>query len=162
MFGCISTGKSQLINALFNQPGKCKVGAGETTKAIAKIGEINNMTLWDLPGNSVHFNFLVFEQLSFLKSLSKVCVIVEGSLNDPFYHDLLRVCKQLKQKIVVIRSKIDLVLEVERADLRAQINRELVVAYGEPAPLFFVSAKEFLAGNHNYADWQQMVRGLTA
>jgi len=161
MFGVISCGKSQLINALFNERDKCEVGAGETTQSITRVGDINaSITLWDLPGNSVKFDFLVFEQLAFLKSLSKVCICVNSSLNDPFYDSILKICYRLQQRVLIAITKIDIVEENERDGLKNQIMSELNNVYGE-APVFCVSAKKFLAGEHNYAEWNELINELS-
>jgi len=159
MYGSISTGKSSLINALFGQD-LCQVGVGETTTEVKKIGEISNLVIWDLPGNSTHFNFLIFEQIAFLKSLSKICLVVQSSLNDPFYHDILKICARIQQPVVIIINKIDLVDEVDRSPLQLQIKRELVAHYGKEAPIFMISAKNQVRGVLGYCEWQQMQDAL--
>jgi len=159
MYGLISTGKSSLINALFGS-NQCEVGAGETTVEIKKVGEIFNLVLWDLPGNSTHFNFLVFEQIAFLKSLSKICIVVQSSLNDPFYHDLLKICARIQQNVVIIINKIDLVEENDRAGFKEQIKRELLNHYGKEAPICMISARNQIRGNLGYCEWQQMQDAL--
>jgi len=159
MYGVISTGKSTLINALFGR-NLCAVGVGETTTEVKKIGEISNLVLWDLPGNSTHFNFLIFEQIAFLKSLSKICILVTASLNDPFYHDILKICGRIEQNVIIIINKIDDVEDNDRAGLKQQIKNELMAHYGKDAPIFMISARNQVRGNLGYCEWQQMQDSL--
>jgi GTP-binding protein EngB required for normal cell division len=161
MFGIICAGKSMLINALFNDPNKCETGRGETTKEIKTIGECYHVKLWDLPGNSIHFSFLEFDHLCFLASLSKVCVCVESSLHDPFYNDLLRICKKLQLKVIIVVTKMDDANTEERITLPAKIRKEATeVGYGD-APIFSVSARERLDGKVTY-DWGRFIEELSS
>jgi len=160
MFGVISAGKSMLINALFNESEKCETGKGETTQEIKAIGESHGVKLWDLPGNSINFSFLEFEHLCFLASLSKVCVITESGLHDPFYNELLRICKKLQLKVIIVITKMDQASEKERTSLPAIIRKEATeVGYGD-APLFSISAKDKLEGKITY-DWGKFIEELT-
>jgi len=148
-----------LINALFNDPEKCETGKGETTKEIKPIGECHGVKLWDLPGNSIHFSFLEFNHLCFLVSLSKVCICVESSLHDPFYNDLLRICKKLQLKVIIVITKMDSASQQESITLPAKIRNEATeVGYGE-APFFSISAKEKLDGKISY-DWGKFIEEL--
>jgi len=159
MFGVISAGKSMLINALFNEPEKCPTGKAETTLEIKAIGECHGVKLWDLPGNSINFSFLEFEHLCFLASLSKVCVVTEFSLHDPFYNELLRICKKLHLKIIIVITKMDSAGPHERTTLPAKIRNEAAeVGYGD-APIFAISARDKLENKISY-DWGKFIEEL--
>jgi len=160
MFGIISAGKSMLINALFNDKTRCKTGKGETTKEIKEIGECHGVKLWDLPGNSVHFSFLEFQHLCFLASLTKVCVCVESSLLDPFYYELLTICKKLELNVIIAITKWDLAEDDEKAECLKKIHAEAKeVGYGN-GPFFTISAQKKLEGDNNYANWGKFIQEL--
>jgi len=159
MFGVISAGKSMLVNALFDDPTKCETGKGETTKEIKDVGECHGVCLWDLPGNSIHFNFLQFDHLCFLTSLTQVCICVDTSLHDPFYHDLLRICHKLEVDIIIALTKMDDASEEERQTQPMQIRIEASELGFTEARVFSISAVEKLRGVISY-DWGAFIEEL--
>jgi len=160
VYGKIASGKSTLINAIFNNRTLCVTGACETTLRSSCVGNIHNRSIWDNPGDSTKFDILQYQNLMDFIDCGTVCLVVNYSLNDPYYNKLLRMCHKLSKKVLVVISKSDLLENQDRIQLKEAMKGEMMSAVGQVSPMFFVSARNFLDGNQNYLDWSVFIQNL--
>jgi len=151
--GPISSGKTTMINALFDK--NLPVALGHCTDKCQMVHTENNNVVWDVCGQNDDFKFYDPENLSFVKNLDK-CVIL-------FDNDIMMISNFLKiihkinpDNIIIIRTKVDqhTQLNIRSVEEERQLDMKKVNdLLGISMETYCVSSHNILKGNNNIYDW---------
>jgi GTPase SAR1 family protein len=104
VIGPISSGKTTLINTMFNT--KLPTTLGHNTEGCKVVYAKDNMVVWDLMGVNDDYKFYDAESLSFIKSLD-VCLVLFDNDIKMVSSILLTIHKLNPAGLVIIRTKVD-------------------------------------------------------
>lgn len=104
LIGPISSGKTTLINVMFNK--QLKVALGHCTEKCEVVHSENGIVVWDICGSNDDYAFYNPESLSFIKSLDLCIVTFDNDV--AMISNILKVVHKLNPKgVVVVRTKVD-------------------------------------------------------
>ena len=158
--GQISSGKTSLINALYNK--QLPVALGHCTDKCEIVHTENLNMIWDVCGQNDDFKFYKPENLSFIKDLD-CCVIL-------FDNDIMMISNFLKvvykinpSKIILVRTKVDQYSSnhartiTEEKELDKKKVKDLL---GTDLDIYYVSANNIIYNQGDNYDWNALKKVL--
>lgn len=150
--GQISSGKTSMINALFGKQLPVALGNCTTTCEVVHTQGLN--VIWDVPGQNSDFEFYNPINLSFLKDLDKIAILLDNDVS--MITNILRVVYKINSNIVIIRTKVDQhnifnarTLEEEKLLDKKNVKDVL----GIDIDTFCVSSHNIIANKGDVFDW---------
>ena len=158
--GAVSSGKTSMINALFQKD--LPVALGHCTDKCEIVHMQNNNIIWDVCGHNDDYKFYNPINLSFVKDLDKCVILFDNDIM--MISNILKVVYQINaSNMVIIRSKVDQhnehnvrTIQEERMLDKQKIKNLL----GIPMEIYYISSHNITKNLPEKFDWLKIKQVL--
>lgn len=158
--GPISTGKTSMINVLFDK--SLPVALGHITESCEVVHQYKNKVVWDVCGKNNDYKFYNPENLSFLKCLDKCIILFENDVM--MISDILKVINKINpDSMIIVRTKVDqhTAQNARTVDEEKKLDMEKVNnCIGRELVTYCVSSHNIRNGNPERFDWDAIKKIL--
>lgn len=158
--GSISSGKTSLINAMFNK--NLPIALGHCTTKCEVVHSENNNIVWDVAGQNDDYKFYKPENLSFVKDLDKCVVVFDNDIG--MISNFLKVVHKINPaNLIIVRTKVD-----QYTDQHVRtIREEKLLDKQKVKDLLDIDVDIYCVSSHNIQkntgekyDWDELKKAL--
>ena len=143
--GQISSGKTSLINALFNK--NLPIALGHCTDKCEIVHSENYNIIWDVCGQNDDFKFYDPKNLSFVKNLDKCVILFDNDI--AMISNFLKVVHKINpDNMIIVRTKVD---QYNKQHTRT-IEEEKVLDKQKVKELLGIEIETYCISSHNIID----------
>jgi DNA-binding ferritin-like protein (Dps family) len=156
--GPISSGKTSMINAMFNK--NLAIALGHCTDKCEVVVHLGKNKIWDVPGQNDDFKFYKPENLSFVKNLDKYLILFDNDI--AMVSNILQVSYKINRNIIIVRTKVDQHSAQNARSIQEEKlldRRKVKELLGEDIETYCVSSHNVSSHRDKY-DWDIVVKKL--